>query len=154
MALDIASILDAVVSHALASGCFEQVNGHEPKDAPPAGLTAAVWPQTLGPARGSSGLASTSVRIGLTVRLYSGLTQEPGDAIDPAMVAALDTLMAAYSGDYDLGGLVREVDLLGAFGDPLGGQAGYLVQAGEAYRVWDITLPLICNDLWDQEASA
>lgn len=152
MALDITTILDAVVSHALASGQFEQVNGHEPRSAPGHGLTAAVWVQAIGPARGTSGLASTSARVGLTVRLYSLMAQEPADAIDPALVTALDVLMTAYSGDFDLGGLVRAVDLLGAYGDPLGATAGYLMQAGTEYRVMDIVLPLICNDLWDQEA--
>lgn len=154
MALDITTILDAAVSHALASGQFETVNGHEPKAAPGNGLTAAVWPQAISPARGASGLATTTARLPLTVRLYTPIVQEPADAIEPAMVAAIDVLMAAYSGDYTLDGLVREVDLLGAYGDPLSGQAGYLMQAGVEYRVWDINLPLICNDLWDQEATS
>lgn len=154
MALDISTIITAVTDHALASGQFESVNGYEPKDSPPGGgLTAAVWVQTIGPARGTSGLGSTSARVALLVRLYTLMVQEPADAIDPALVTALDVLMTAYSGDFDLGGLVRHVDLLGAFGDPLGAQAGYLMQGGTEYRVMDITLPLICNDLWDQEAS-
>lgn len=151
--LDITTILDAVQDHALTTGLFDSVNGHEPKAAPGSGLTAAVWPQTIGPARGASGLSTTSVRLPLMVRLYTLITQEPADAIDPTMVTAIDVLMGAYSGDFTLGGLIRSVDLLGAFGDPLGGQAGYLMQGGEEYRVWDITLPLIVNDLWDQEAA-
>lgn len=153
MALDLTTLITAVQDHALVTGLFDSVNGHEPKAAPGSGLTAAVWPQAIGPARGASGLAATAARLPLTVRLYYPITTEPADAIDPVMVGAIDVLMAAYSGDFTLGGLVRQVDLLGAFGDALGGQAGYLMQSGEEYRVWDITLPLICNDLWDQEAS-
>lgn len=152
-ALDIRGILDAIQSHALASGYFDTVNGAEPKSPPPAsGVTAAVWVQQIGPAAGGSGLISTSVRLAFTVRLYTGMLNDPADAIDPALMDALDALMAAYSGDFDLGGLVREVDLLGQFGDPLGAQAGYINEQGNEYRVMDIRLPVIVNDLWLQEA--
>ncbi|MES9522465.1 hypothetical protein [Streptomyces capoamus] len=152
MALDITTILDAVVTHALTSGYFSQVNGHEPKSAPGTGLSAAVWVEQIGPARGGSGLAATSTRLALNVRLYTPMVQEPEDAIDPNLMTALDALMAAYSGDFTLDGLVREVDLLGTYGDPLSARAGYLTTSGAEYRVMTITLPLIVNDLWEQVA--
>lgn len=152
MSLDVRTILDAVESHALQSGYFQAVNGHEPKVAPQNGLTCAVWVEQIGPARGTSGLSSTSTRLGLFVRLYSPMLSEPEDAIDPDMMTALDALMGAYSGDFTLGDLIRMVDLLGAYGDPLGARAGYLTTSGAEYRVMTITLPLIVNDLWEQAA--
>lgn len=152
MALDIVTILDTVQDHALASGYFDAVNGHEPKSAPQNGLTAAVWVEQIGPARGGSGLAATSSRLALNVRLYTPMVQQPEDAIDPDLMTALDALLAAYSGDFTLGGIVREVDLLGAYGDPLSARAGYLTTSGAEYRVMTITLPLIVNDLWEQVA--
>lgn len=152
MALDIITILDTVQDHALASGYFDAVNGHEPKSAPGNGLSAAVWVEQIGPARGGSGLGETSVRLALNVRLYTPMVHEPEDAIDPNLMTALDALMAAYSGDFTLGGVVREVDLLGIYGDPLSARAGYLTTAGAEYRVMTITLPLIVNDLWEQAA--
>jgi hypothetical protein len=152
MTLDIRTILDAVETHALASGFFQAVNGHEPKSAPQTGITAAVWVEQISPARGGSGLASTSTRLALFVRLYTPMTQQPEDGIDPDLMTALDALMAAYSGDFTLDDLVREVDLLGNFGDPLSARAGYLTTSGAEYRVFTITLPLIVNDLWEQVA--
>lgn len=152
MALDIRTILSAVESHALASGYFADVNGHEPKSPPTSGITCAVWVEQIGPARGGSGLASTSSRLALYVRLYSSLVQQPADAIDPDLMDALDWLMGAYSGDFTLGDLVRQVDLLGTYGEPLSARAGYLAEGGSEYRVMTITLPLIVSDLWDQEA--
>lgn len=152
MALDITTILAAVAGHALASGYFDAVNGHEPMSPPTSGVTCAVWTEQIGPARGGSSLVSTSARLALFVRLYTPMTQLPSDAIDPNMVAALDALMAAYSGDFELGGLVREVDLLGTYGDPLSARAGYLTTSGAEYRVLTITLPLVVNDLWEQVA--
>jgi hypothetical protein len=152
MSLDITTILNTVQDHALTSGYFDTVNGHEPKSAPGNGLSAAVWVEQIGPARGGSGLNSTSARLALFVRLYTPMVQQPEDAIDPNLMTALDALMAAYSGDFTLGGLVREVDLQGIHGDPLSARAGYLTTSGAEYRVMTITLPLIVNDLWEQVA--
>lgn len=150
MSLGITSILDAVVSHALASGHFEAVNGHEPQSAPTTGgLTAAVWADRITPVR-TSGLASTSVLVVLNVRLYTSAVQEPADAIDPALITAVDTLCAAYVGDYTLGGLVRAVDVRGQHGQPLDVRAGYIQQDGALLRVLTIALPLVVNDLWEE----
>ncbi|OYP14077.1 hypothetical protein CFC35_05790 [Streptomyces sp. FBKL.4005] len=152
MALNILGITDAVVSHAMASGRFETVNGHEPKNAPSTGgLTAAVWSERVTPVR-SSGLDVLSVLLIFNVRIYASAVQESADAIDPDMLAAVDDLCAAYTGDFTLGGLVRQVDLLGIHGQPLDVRAGYLQQDGLLYRVLTISLPVIVNDLWEEVA--
>lgn len=144
------AILDAAVSHALASGHFERVNGHEPKNAPGRGLTAAIWAQSLGPVPAGSGLTRTTARLVLNIRIYSDMLQEPQDGIDPAVLRAVDALMSAYSGDFELGGNVRNVDLLGQAGIPLSAEAGYQNVGGTMYRIMTITLPLIVNDVWTQ----
>ncbi len=149
MSLGTAAILAAVISHAKASGKFERVLTHEPKSAPGNGLSVAVWVQSLRPASGS-GLATTSARLELSVRVYTNMLADPQDAIDTHLLDAVDVLMAAYTGDFQLGGLIRNVDLLGEHGDPLAANAGYLEQDKRLYRVMVITLPLICNDLWSQ----
>jgi hypothetical protein len=155
MSLDIRGVLDALQSHALTTGYFEEVNGVEPASPPDtSGITCAMWVEQIGPARGGSGLDSTSTRLAFYVRLYTGMLTEPREMIDPNLMAALDALMAAYSGDFTLDGLVREIDLLGQFGDPLGARAGYLVEGGTEFRVMTITVPVIVNDLWDQEEQA
>lgn len=152
MALTVETILDGIVSPMLASGLFSRVNQHEPKSAPGGGLTAAVWLDNTAPAVGGSGLAATSLRLVFKVRLYTSMFAEPQDAIDPDMLRALDALMSAFSDGFTLGGAVRQVDLLGAYGVPLSSQAGYLNQDGKLMRIIDITLPLICNDVWAQSA--
>ena len=150
MSLDAAAVLDQVVSHAMALGVFERVNGHEPANAPGHGLTCAVWADSIAPLPAASGLSATSARVVFNVRLYASALQEPADAIDPNMITAVDQLMSAYSGDFDLGGEVRNVDLLGQGGIPLSAQAGYLQQDGHLYRVMTLVLPLIVNDVWEQ----
>ncbi|MGW5616277.1 hypothetical protein [Streptomyces sp. NPDC003877] len=148
MALNIEGLLNAVVSHALASGHFERVNQHEPENAPGHGLTCSVWANQITPLR-SSGLSSVTTRVSFTVRLQS-LMFDPPDAIDPTMIAAVDDLCGAYVGDFTLGGLLREIDILGAHGQPLDVRAGYLQQDGTKYRVMDIAVPCIVNDLWEE----
>jgi hypothetical protein len=151
MTLNITGILDGVVSHAMASGHFEQVNGHEAANAPSHGLTAAVWTDSIQAIR-SSGLASTTALLVFNVRIYTSIQSEPADAIDPSMISAVDDLCAAYIGDFTLDGLVRQIDVLGAHGQPLLVRAGYIQQSGAIFRVMTITLPIISNDLWEQVA--
>lgn len=150
----IREILDVVVSHALASGHFSRVSVHEPKSKNPAtdGVTCAVWVQRVTPIGEGSGLAISSARLELTVRVYTSMLAEPQDEIDPRVVDAADALMAAYQGDFDLGGEARHVDIFGAYGQPLEAVAGYLNQSGMIYRVLDVRLPLILNDMWPQAA--
>jgi hypothetical protein len=146
MALDAAGLTNAMASHAATLGLFDVVNLHEPKNAPGNQLTCAIWVQDMVPA--SSGLASTSFRVTFNVRIYSSMLQEPQDAIDPTMLAAVDLLLSDYIGSFTLGGLLREVDVRGIDGNPLRVDAGYLVQDGKAYRVLTISVPCVINDLY------
>lgn len=152
MALATADIIAQVASHAQTLGVFEQVRQHEPKNAPGLGLNVAVWVDRMGPVPARSGLASTTCLIVLNVRVYNPMTEEPQDGIDPKVLAAVDALMAAYSADFDLGGTVEQVDLLGAYGPALEARAGYLTQDQKVYRVMVLTVGLIVDDLWAQSA--
>lgn len=152
MTLNATGVLDAVQSHAMALGLFERVNLHEPKNAPGNGLTAAIWVDSVGAAAGHSSITSTTARLVVNLRVYSNMVAEPQDSIDPNILAAVDVLMNAYSGDLTLGNHVRAVDLLGMAGAPLSAQAGYLPQDGRMFRVMTIVIPLLINDAWDQVA--
>lgn len=151
MTFDPNATFDALVSHAMASGLFERVNGHEPKNAPGNGVSAAVWGDRIEPVK-SSGLDSTSLRVSFNVRVYSSMTQEPQDAIDPNILAAVAALMSAYSSDFTLDGEARHLDLLGQYGAGLSAQAGYLNQDSRLYRVMTLTVPVIFNDVFEQVA--
>lgn len=150
MALVITDVLDHVVSHALASGWFEKVNQHEPKNAPGHGITCAVWVDKVVPAR--SGLDITSAQITFNVRLYQNMITEPQDAIDVNLMNAMNALMVAYSGDFTFDGTVYAVDLLGMEGAGLQAEAGYVEQDKKMLRVVTITLPVTVNDVWTQTA--
>jgi hypothetical protein len=150
VSLGLADIMDAATSHAQATGWFDQVTGHEPKSAPGRGIACAVFVRRARPVSARSGLSSTSACVELSVRVYMNMLHEPQDEIDPTIISAVDDLMAAYTGDYTLGGLVSNVDLLGAHGPDLRAEAGYISIDNKVFRSVDITLPLIVNDLWSQ----
>lgn len=149
MALDADSIFNAVESHAMSLGLFEVVNGHAPKSPPNSGLGFSVTVEAVDPIP-SSGLAVTSVRLGLDVRLYRSFMSQPADAIDPNLLSAMSVLFTEYIGNFTLGGLIREVDVLGSHGPGLSVRAGYIDQGGQDNRAFRITLPLIVNDVWTE----
>jgi hypothetical protein len=149
MTIEIDALTDALVSHALTLGEFDRVNAHEPKAAPGNGITMAVWVDRIEPVR-SSGLNSTTVRLTFNARLYTSMLTDPQDAIDPALVTALSGFLTLVSSDFTLDGLVRSVDLLGAYGTPLSAEAGYVEQDKRLYRVFTVVVPLIINDSFDQ----
>lgn len=151
MALAFSTILNQVVSHAKTLGVFEQVTTHEPKSSPGNGVSACVWVNSIQPVR-TSGLVSSSIRLELSIRVYKPMLTDPEDDIDLALVDAVSKLFDAYSGDFQLGGNVRSVDLLGNSGTPLSAEAGYLRQDNGVYRVFSVTVPLIVNDVHTQAA--
>lgn len=147
------SLVAKAESAAMKTGQFRSVNFHEPKSAPSGGLTCALWVQSIEPIGAASGLTSTSGYVVLYARLYGNMLQKPEDEIDPRMLTAVTALIGAYSADFTLGGTVRNIDLLGAYGEKLGAQAGYVTVGSGMYRVMTVTVPCVVNDMWAQVSS-
>lgn len=143
-------IFDAVVSEYQRLGYYDRVNRHEPRRKPGRGLTAAVWLQSVIPLPQASGSDSTTALVVFTGRTYMNMTAEPNDMIDVWMLRANANLMRSMHGDFDFGGIIRNVDLLGQFGTPLSLIAGYLDQDNTKYRIMDLTIPCVVNDVWQQ----
>jgi hypothetical protein len=155
MAFDEAAVntlMTNVTDHASRLGVFRSVNKHEPKGAPGSGMRYSVWVQTIEPLGAASGLAETSGYVVLWGRIFGNAFMKPEDELDPQMLTAATTLLAAYSGDFNFGDTVRNVDLLGTFGQKMGAQAGYVTIQQTMYRVMTITIPVIINDMWTQVA--
>jgi hypothetical protein len=148
----VSGIFDKLASHAAELGIFDSVNTHEPKSPIRSGVTAAVWLQSIGPATSASGLANTTCRAEFMFRIFTNMLSEPQDAIDPNMMVSALLLLDSYSGDFDLGGSVKCIDLLGIYGPALSMRAGYVSLGSVHHRVIDVTVPVIINDLFDQVA--
>ena len=142
-----AGVLAALVSHAKATGQFIDVRDYEPKSAPSAqGVTLAIWAGPMSPVLG--GLAATSARMEFTARLYRSMLAEPQS--DRVILDALSTYVGRLTSDFTLGDSLRMVDLLGAYGDPLAYDMGYVEMDHKIFRLADIRVPLIINDVWTQ----
>lgn len=148
------TLFDAVVSVFQRTGYFDKTNMHEAKRRPGKGLKAAVWFQNMRPVGAISGLAASSGLVTFIGRIYSDMLKEPQDMIDPALMRAAASVMRGFHGNYDFGldPMVRNVDLLGETGSQLDATAGYLTIENSMFRVVDITIPVICNDVWAQVA--
>jgi hypothetical protein len=153
VSLNAAALFAAVTSKAQALGIFDAVAGHEPVSPPPeTGLYAAAWASDLTTVPRRSGQATTSARLEITIRVYRNagqVTLIDGDSVDPAILDAVDQLIGALIGDFDLGEGV-ELDVLGAHGAGIGAKAGWMRQDTAQVRVMDVTVPIISDDLWPQ----
>ncbi len=150
MALNTQANIDAIMSHAQSLGLFEQFVGHEPISSLGQGLTGGTWVSEIQPFPKGGGLAVTSAVAVYAVRLYTPALQQPLDAVDPALTNATDKLMEAYSGDFSLGGNVRNIDLLGETGFRLAAKAGWQALGDQMMRIMNITIPVIINDAFTQ----
>lgn len=150
MSLDVTGIVAAVQSHAQQIGGIETVVTNEPKSAPGNGISAAIWAEGITPVPANSGLNSVSVLLVLMVRVMKPMLSLPYGGIDPDLLTAASSLMNAYAGAFTLGGEVQSIDLLGRYGTKMAGKAGYITLDKSMFRVIDISLPLVINDVWTQ----
>jgi hypothetical protein len=133
----------ALESHALTLGIFRRVNLHEPENAAGDGISCSI---ILGPIAASgamSGLGSVSGTITFLVMVWNPMMQKPLDGVDPAILTAVSTLLNEYSGHFTLGGTVRDIDLLNLRAEPV-----YVEQEGKQFRVEQISLSIVINDMW------
>lgn len=146
------AIIDAIVSDVQRTGVCDTVNTHEPKRKPGTGITAAIWCDAIAPTGPASGLATSTAIVHFVCRLLTNMLAEPQDMIDPMMMRTVSTLIRAWHDDFDFGldPLVRNVDLLGQYSQGLSAQAGYVDMDNTLFRVYDITIPVIVNDVWPQ----
>ena len=148
--LDLLAYRSAAMSHAQSLGLFENVLDHEPVSAPGSGLIYAVWVADATPVPARSGLDSVSVRLELNGRVSMPADTEPQGDVDVAVLGAAAGLMNTYSGDFELGGTVANVDLLGMHGGALRARFGYTRLDSTTDRVATLTIPLIINDVWTE----
>jgi len=146
----VSPLFDEIVSVIAALGIFEDVNSHEPKSAPQSGLHASVWLDSVAPVGRASGLAAISGVVTFNVRCYGSMLQQPLDNIDPAIGTAACAVLNALSGEFTLGGTVRDIDLLGMYGRSLSAQAGYVNIDSKMHRIMTITVPVIVNDMFTE----
>lgn len=145
-AADAEDLFSQVRSRAKKLGVFSATIGHDPENAPPAGVSCSIM---LGPVKPvtSSGLAAVSGEVTLMVHVWAFAQKRPLDELDPAVLAATCALMGAFAGGFTLGGTVREVDLFS-----MNAQPGYVNFEGKEFRTMAISLPIVINDMFAEVA--
>lgn len=141
------ALFNSVQSAMQSLALFQDVDTHEPENAPGVRLYGSL---TLGPMRAEpakSGLNSVSGSITLIIRVWSHAMQRPLDKIDPEVLATMAALMNVLSGEFTLGGTVRNVDLFSLVATP-----AWAEFQGAQYRVMEMPVPIIINDMFTEEA--
>jgi hypothetical protein len=139
-------LFQAIQSYAEQLGIFQATDLHEPWNTPGNRLYCSITLGTVRPVT-SSGLNSVSGQVTLMVHIWSSGLQKPLDNIDPEVLAATCSLMAAFAGGFTLSGTVRNIDLFGMSAEPMWSES-----EGKPLRVVAITLPIVVNDLFAESA--
>jgi hypothetical protein len=137
------ALFQALESHALTLGIFDRVNTHVPASVPGKGLSCSISLGSVAATPEASGLAAVSGTITFNVMIFNPMTQRSLDGIDQGTLTAVCTLLAEYSGNFTLGGTVRDIDLLALKAEP-----AYLEQENKHFRVEQISVAVVINDLW------
>jgi hypothetical protein len=149
---DVTSIMNALAGGVASLGRYERVISHEPRAAPNArgDLTCALIVMSMRPVSQISGLATVSYRLEVLARSFASYTADPLDSIDISVINAAVALCAALTGGFELGGLVEQVDVFGAYGDQLSITTGQVEQNSKLFRVADLIIPLILADIQNE----
>lgn len=150
MSLNFTPALKRIESMISATGLFSSVNLSEPKNAPGKGLVCAVFLDEIGPVPQESGQNVTTGRAVFKARIFLPMISKPEGMIDQNIGHAAGRIIEVLSGDIDLQANVKYVDLLGATGTPLSAKGGYLTIDTTMFRIMDVTIPLVINDIWAQ----
>jgi len=144
-AADAEALFSAIRSMAKQLHIFDATIGHDPEGPPTTGLACSI---ALGPVKPtSSGLASISLEVTLMVHVWSLAARRPLDKVDPQVLAAACSLMAAFAGGFTLGETVRDIRLPGLSAAP-----GYVNFADKEFRTMSITVPIEINDVLPEVA--
>lgn len=144
----IETALNQLVSVAAQSGHFTATQSHEPKSAPASGLLFACWLAPIKPIPQRSGLPVTSARLSIMTRIYGNMLADPQDRIDIDLGRAASYMLAQLTGDFEVTGAY--IDLLGAYGIDLSVEPGYVTLDKTLFRVMDMLVPFIADDVFDQ----
>lgn len=143
--------VNKLVSTALQSGYFDAgVDSAEPKSAPGTGLFFATWIEQIQPIALRSGLNVTSAKIEMICRIYRPMLSDPQGRIDTELAQSSSYMLAQLTGDFGIDGAY--IDLLGAYGNPLGTQFGYVEMDRSMFRIADTVVPFIADNVFDQES--
>lgn len=152
MTFSASAVYSALTSTAKKTNVCRSVLGHEPKSAPVSLPALALWwNEPMRGLPGQSGLAAVTVGLGFRGRFYQAkMLEHPEDNIEAGLLLNTEKLCAAWAAGFTGGGVLRCIDLLGIEGQVLEAVPGYITHENTVYRVAEITIPCIIDDLWPE----
>lgn len=123
---------------------------HEPRAAPAALPSVALWAGPIEPVGQVSGLSEVSGRVAVQGRIYVANAQKADDTTEAQLLTLTSLLLGAFAGAFTLGGEAMFLDLLGAYGQKLSAVPGYLEHDGAFFRVAQCEFPVIIDPLWTE----
>lgn len=143
------AIQKALATHIKALGGIERIQEHDPTNAPGKGITACLVAAT-GDTGPPTGLDRSALRLVWTVRFLMP-PGAPLGGVDPKLMGKAGGLVGRLAADLTLGGLVRAITLRGEGGSPrVEWRFGWVEIGGTLYRLLDVNVPLIINDLFPE----
>ncbi|HEY5396212.1 MAG TPA: hypothetical protein VIL16_12525 [Trebonia sp.] len=147
----IADLMAAVKSVPASLGPYRSsVLFHEPKAAPTALPTVALWAGPIEPIGQVSGLSEVSGRVTVMGRIYAANAMNIDDKAEELLLKLTSDLLGAFAGAFTLNGSAMCMDLLGAYGQKLSAVPGYLAHDASFFRVSECTFPIIVDPLWTE----
>lgn len=157
MSIDSAAILAWCTTHAGTVVGTSAVLAFEPKaridyTAMGSPTVVAVWLSSAEALQGRGGLASTSARIELTVRVHRNALGDNAAmaATEVALLTASDDLVESFFGDIDIAGGVGSFDPKGETGEPWKSETGYLSLDNQLNRVATMRVGIVVDDAWTE----
>jgi hypothetical protein len=144
------AIQKALATHVKALGGIERVQEFDPTNAPGKGITACLVAMSGDP-RPPTGLAASALKLVWTVRFLMPPSQPLG-SVDPKLMGKAGNLITRLAADLTLGGLARVIDLRGMAGTSIEVRFGWVEIGGTLYRLLDVIVPLIINDVFPESA--
>ncbi len=142
-AFDPTATLRAIESFLATRPELGHVQVGEPKSPPPGGkIGASLFMDSMSVVAVTVGGQPVEMHT-VMVRLYS-IDAFLGDSPDDwelQLSRAVGQVLAAFWGDFDLGGTIRNIDIAGEEGTPMGVQWGHIDVGGSMFRLAEITVP-------------
>lgn len=142
MPFDITRTLEVIENHLSTGGWLDSVEVGEPKTPPLSQLHAAIWMLAAKVVMvfGNGTRELHTVRI----RIYKNMLDDVKQTeLDMANVAS--DVISSFYGEFDLGETVVNIDIGGAYGDPIGVEFGYFELGNHWFRHCDIDVGLVVD---------
>jgi hypothetical protein len=139
MAKTLRTTIETAASYFQAHGGFDEVYEGEPTRPPDGYAVSVIYHRSRVK---ETTLTGTIEQRTIICRVYhKAALEDPVPEIEHTMADYVDLIIATFLGDFDLGGIIRNIDVI-----DLEVQWGYQTIQNMVYRLADVYVPMIVDD--------